>query len=45
MLSNSRLSKSFWAEALMYACNLMNMLSSSVIGGNTLIEVCSRKTA
>ena len=41
MLSNSRLSKSFWAEALMYVCHLINRLSSSAIGGKTPMKVWS----
>jgi len=39
MLSNSGLSQSFWAEALMYACHIINKLYSSAIGGKTLMEV------
>jgi len=39
MLSNSRLSGSFSAEPLMYACLLINKLSSSAVEGKTLIEI------
>ena len=39
MLPNAGLSKSFWVEALAYACHLVNRLSSSVIGGKTLLKV------
>jgi len=43
LLSNARLAKSFWVEALTYASHLINMLPSSAIGGNTLMEVWSEK--
>ena len=39
MLSNNSISKYFWAEALAYACYLVNRLPSSAIGGKTLLEV------
>ena len=45
MLSNARLSKSFWAEALAYAFHLINMLSSSVIEGKTPLKVWSGKVS
>ena len=45
MLSNTGLSKSFWAEALVYACHLINMLPSSAIEGKTPLEVWSEKLA
>ena len=45
MLSNTRLSKSFWAEALAYSYYLINRLPSSVIGGKTLLKVCLGKVA
>ena len=45
MLSNSRLSRSFWAEALMYACYLINRLTSSEIRGKTSMEVWSGEVA
>ncbi|KAE8719078.1 hypothetical protein F3Y22_tig00109978pilonHSYRG00092 [Hibiscus syriacus] len=32
MLSNARLGKEFWAEALVYACHLVNRLPSTAIG-------------
>jgi len=44
MLSNVGLSKNFWAEALAYACYLVNM-SSSAIGGKTPLKVWSGKAA
>ena len=34
----------FWAEALAYACYLVNRLPSSAIWGKTPLEVWSRKT-
>ena len=43
MLSNTGISKFFWAEALAYACHLINMLPSSAIGGKTPLEVWSGK--
>jgi len=43
MLSNAGLY--FWAEALAYACYLVNMLPSSVIGSKTPVEAWSRKFA
>jgi len=43
MLSNSALSKSFWAEALRYACHLINNVPSPVIEGKTLMKVWSEK--
>jgi len=39
MLSNIGLLKSFWAETLVYACNLINMLTSFAIGGKALLKV------
>ena len=45
MLSNADISKSFWAEALAYACHLINRLLSSAIGGKTPLEVWSEKVA
>ena len=45
MLSNTGLSENFWAEALAYACYLVNRLPSSAIGGKTPIEVWSEKIA
>ena len=45
MLSNASLSKNFWAEALAYACYLINRLPSSVIWGKTPLEVWSAKIA
>ena len=43
MLSNTGLSKNFWAEALAYAFYLVNRLSSSAIGGKTPLKVWLRK--
>ena len=43
MLSNTGLSKNFLAEALAYACYLINRLPSLTIGGKTPLEVWSRK--
>ena len=45
MLSNTGISKSFWAEILAYTCHLVNRLPSSAIGGKTPLEVWSRKVA
>jgi len=45
MLSNASLPKYSWAEALAYACYLFNRLSSSVIGGKTLLEAWSERVA
>ena len=38
MLSNAGLPKNFWAEALAYACYLVNRYPSSAIGGKTPLE-------
>ncbi|KAE8664954.1 hypothetical protein F3Y22_tig00112738pilonHSYRG01227 [Hibiscus syriacus] len=38
MLSNAGLGKEFWAEALVYACHLINHLPSTTIGGKTPLE-------
>ena len=43
MLSNVRLPKNFWAEALAYGCYLINKLPSFAIGGKTPLEVWSEK--
>jgi len=45
MLSNNSRSNYFWAEALGYACYLVNRLSLSAIGGKTLLEAWSEKVA
>ena len=45
LLSNVRLDKSFWAEAIVYASYLINGLSSTAIGGKTLLKIWSRKAA
>jgi hypothetical protein len=39
------LGKSFWAEAVNYACHLINKLSAAAIDGRTHIEVWSGKSA
>ena len=43
MLFNTGLSKYFLAEALMYACYLVNKWSLSTIGGKTLLKAWSKK--
>ena len=43
MLSKARLDKSFWAEAIVYASDLINGLSSTMIGGKTPLKVWSEK--
>jgi len=43
LLSNVRLDKSFWTEAIVYASHLINGLSSTEIGGKTPLEVWSEK--
>jgi len=43
LLSNARLDKQFWVEAIVYASHLINGLSSTVIGGKTSLKVWSRK--
>ena len=37
LLSNARLDKSFWAEAIVYASHLIN--ESTAIGGKTPLEI------
>ena len=39
MLSNARLGKEFWDEAVVYACHLINCLPSTAIEGKTLMEM------
>ena len=39
LLYNTRLDKSFWAEAIVYASHLINRLSSTAIGGKTPLKV------
>ena len=41
LLSNVRLNKSFWAQAIVYASHLINGLSSTAIGGKTLLDIWS----
>jgi len=43
MLSNADMSKYFWTEALVYACNLISRLLSSAIGGKSPLKVWSEK--
>ena len=43
LLSNARLDKLFWAEAIVYASHLIN--GSTVIRGKTLLEIWSGKAA
>ena len=43
MLSNAGLGKEFWAEAVTYACHLINRLPSTAIDGRTPLEVWSGK--
>ena len=45
MLSNTQLDKSFWAEAIVYAIHLINELSSTAIGGKTLLNILSDRAA
>ena len=45
LLSNNRLRKSFWVEALTYASHLINRLPSSKIGGKTPMEMPSVNAA
>ena len=45
MLSNAGLGKQFWAEAVTYACHLINRLPSTAIGGKTPLEKWSGKPA
>ena len=45
LLSNSRLNKSFWAEAMTYASHGINRLSSSIIRGKTQMEMWLGKDA
>ena len=44
MLSNASISKKIWAEALVYACYLVNRLLFA-IGGKTSLKAWSRKMA
>ncbi|KAM1465608.1 hypothetical protein ACFXTO_045089 [Malus domestica] len=43
MLSQSDLSKSFWAEAVNYACHIINRLPSAIVQGKTPMEVWTGK--
>ena len=45
LLTYASLDKSFWAEALVYASHLMNRLSSTAIGGKTLLDIWSSGAA
>ena len=41
LLFNESLDKTFWAKTLVYASHLINCLSSTAIGGNTLLDIWS----
>ena len=41
LLSNARLDKSFWAEAIVYVSHLINGLSSTAIRGKTPLDIWS----
>ena len=45
MLSNVGLGKEFWAEAVVYACHLINRLPSTAIEGRTPMEMWTSKPA
>ncbi|KAG8479437.1 hypothetical protein CXB51_029202 [Gossypium anomalum] len=45
MLSNAGLGKKFWAEAVTYACHLINRLLSAAINGKIPIEMWTGKSA
>ena len=45
MLSNTGLAKEFQAEAVVYACHLINRLPSTAIEGKTPIEMWTGKPA
>ncbi|KAH9680676.1 hypothetical protein KPL71_026642 [Citrus sinensis] len=45
MLSNAGLGKEFWAEAVVYACHLINRLPSTAIEGRTPMEMWTGKPA
>jgi len=45
LLSNARLDKSFWAEAIVYASHLINGLSTTAIGGKTPLNIWSGRAA
>ncbi|KAG8504212.1 hypothetical protein CXB51_002567 [Gossypium anomalum] len=45
MLSNAGLGNKFWAEAVTYACHLINSLPSAAINGKTLMEMWTGKSA
>jgi len=41
LLSNARLDKSVWAEAIVYASHVINRLSATAIGGKTSLNIWS----
>ena len=41
LLSDARLDRSFWTEAIVYASHLINGLSSTAIGSKTLLDIWS----
>jgi len=43
LLSNAKLDKPFWAEAIVYASHLINGLSSTAIVGKTPLKVWLEK--
>ena len=43
MLSNVRLGNKFWAQAVVYACHLINRFPSAAIEGKTTIEIWTGK--
>ncbi|KAH9742736.1 hypothetical protein KPL70_003051 [Citrus sinensis] len=45
ILSNAGLGKEFWAEAVVYACHLINHLPSTAIEGRTPMEMWTGKPA
>ena len=45
MLSNVGLDKVFWVNTVVYACHLINHLSSTTIGDKTLLDVRSEKSS
>lgn len=45
MLSNAGLDKEFWAEAVVYACHLINHLPSAAIEGKTPMEIWTSNPA
>ena len=44
-VSNARLNKSFWAEAIVYASHFINGLSSTAMGEKTPLDIWSGEAA